>query len=386
MFGRSDFSVTIGRIAGAPVKIGPGSLVLASFFAIQLGVSWSDRSSAAIAWTIAAVTGLGFMASILVHEAAHALVARRRGIGVDEIRLWLLGGSAAMSRRTPDANSEVLISGAGPLATLGLSAGFFGAGRAISGSFVVPYFDTVNGSSGADIGAEALFWLGSINLALGFFNLLPALPLDGGRVLTGLLWKWRGDRVRATRSVIGVSKVMAYLAFGVAGMQLFVWNSGVPIWTLFIGWMFLRGGQGELASLSLTSMVQDVAVDAVARPRPPTVHFETNTASARALLPHPSVARYAVVVDDDNIARGLVDLGMLWHAAEADGTNHVVTIMTPVDERKAAFGAEPVVSILDRGVVPPFVVIDHEWHPVGLVESMQQLLVGSAAPAPVAGP
>ncbi len=381
MFGRFDFAVTVGRIAGAPVKIGPGSLVLASYFAIQLGVSWADRSSAGLAWSVAAITGIGFMASILVHEAAHALMARRRGVGVDEIRLWLLGGSAAMSRRSPDPNTEVLISGAGPMATLGLSAGFFGLGRAVSGSFTLPYFDSLNGSSSLDIAAEGLFWLGSINLLLGFFNLLPALPLDGGRVLTGLLWKWRGDRVRATRSAIGVSKVLAYLTFGFAAAQVFVWSSGVPIWTLFIGLMFLRGGEGELAALSLSSMVQDVAVSDIARSGPPTVHVDTNTASARAMLPSPPAARYAVVVDDDNIARGVVDLGLLWGAAEADGTGPVFEIMTPIDERKAAFGSEPVASVLDRGVVPPFVVIDHGWHPVGIVESLQQLLVAPAVPA-----
>ncbi len=382
MFGRLDFAVTVGRIAGAPVKIGPGSLVLASYFAIQLGLSWSDRSTPAIAWTIAALTGLGFMLSILVHEAAHALVARRRGVGVEEIRLWLLGGSAAMSRRSPDPNSEMLISGAGPAATLALSAMFFGLGRLVSGSVVVPYFDNVAGSSYVDIGAEGLFWLGTINLLLGVFNLLPALPLDGGRVLSGAMWKFRGDRVKALQTVISVSKVMAYLAFGFAALELFVWNSGFPIWTMFIGWMFLNGGQGELAAASLTKMVSHLTVADVARSNPATVHYDTNTASARALLPDASTLRYAVVVDDDGIARGLLDLGVLSFVADADGTNPVLEVMKPIDERNAVYGTESLGDVLDRGAVPPLVVIDEAWRPIGLIDSIQQLSKPVAVPTP----
>ncbi len=377
MLGRSDFAITVGRIAGAPVKVGPGALLLASYFAIQLGLGWADRSSATIAWSIAAATGLGFMISILIHEAAHALVARRRGVGVEEIRLWLLGGSAAMSRRAPDPNSEMMISAAGPLATLGISLGFFGLGRVVSGTVVVPYFDDVSGSSAADIGASALFWLGAINLLLGVFNLLPALPLDGGRVLSGALWKWRGDRVAALRMAIKASKGMAYLTFGFAAVELLVWQSGLPIWTVFIGMMFLRGGEGELAAASLSHMVRHLSVSDVVRPSPPTVHLDTNTASARAMLPDAATQRYAVVVDDDGIARGLLDLAMLGVVADADGTNPVYEVMQPVDEHRAAFEAESLADLLDRGVAPPFVVIDRSWKPVGLVESIRQL----AAPA-----
>ncbi|MEZ5380099.1 MAG: site-2 protease family protein [Acidimicrobiales bacterium] len=382
MFGRSDYAITVGRIAGAPVKIGPGALILAAYFAIQLGASWADRVAPGLAWSVAALTGLGFMASILVHESAHALVARRRGVGVDEIRLWLLGGSAAMSRRTPDPASEMLISVAGPLSTLALGAGFFGLGRTVSGSLVVPYLDPVSGVTAGAIAAEALFWLGTINLVLGFFNLLPALPLDGGRVLTGALWKLRGDRLQATRWVSSVSKVMAYLAFGFAAVELFVWNSGLPIWTIFIAMMFLRGGDAELASLSLSRQLDHVSVADVARPAPPSIHLDTNTASARALLPHPSTARYAIAIDDDRVVRGLIDLRALWVAADHDGTNPVADIMEPVDEHRAAFASEPLSSLIDRGVAPPFVVIDHGWRPTGLVESMQQLTSARPAPTP----
>lgn len=380
MFGRSDYSVTVGRIAGAPVKIGPGSVVLAAFFAIQLGMGWDDRSAASTAWIIATLTGLGFMMSILIHEAAHALMARRRGVGVEEIRLWLLGGSAAMSRRAPDPTSEMLISGAGPAATLGLAALFIGAGRTVAGSMQVPYFDpiTINSIeqySAVEIGAESLFWLGAINVLLGLFNLLPALPLDGGRVLTGLLWKLRRDRIKALENVVAISKFMAYAAFGVAAMQALVWNTGVPIWTAFIGFMFLKGGQGELAAAALTRMVSNYTVADVLHGSPPVISAQVNTASARALLPNPSVARHAVVVDDDGIARGLLDLVVLWRAADADGTDLVGSIMTPIDERKAAFRTEPLSDVLDRGVLPPLVVIDPNWRPIGIVDSLQQLAV-----------
>ena len=109
----------------------------------------------------------------------------------------------------------------------------------------------------------------------------------------------------------------------------------------------------------------------VARFAPSVIPETTNTASARALLPSPDpLRRWAVATDDDGIARGLIDLVMLDRVASMDGTNPVSEVMVPLDQLRAAFATETLEGVLDRGVMLPFVVIDPDWHPVGIVDQV----------------
>lgn len=373
MFGRSDTALTVGRIAGAPVRVGPGAALLAAFFSFELGNRWTAIVPASLAWAAAVGVGIGLLASILFHEAGHALVARRRGVDVVEIRLWLLGGSAAMRRNIPDPRSEILISGAGPAVTLVLGGVLLTASQALSNGWVV-----VTTTPTLLVLIEALRWLGVLNLVLGVFNLLPALPLDGGRVLSGVLWAHSGDRVRALRRTVVVSRTLAYAGFALAFVDLSYRGGVSGIWTAIIAMMLLRGGDAELAAAEMTQRANGWTVAQVAREQPPTIHQDANTATARAMLPSPGPWRWAIVVDDDEVARGLLDLTLLDRWADRDGTNPVHTIMVPVDQHRAAFADERLGDVLNRHTWPPFVVIDDRWRPVGLVESIDRL------PAPAA--
>ncbi len=358
MFSRSDSAITVGRIAGAPVKIGPGSVLVAAYIAWVLGSGWVGVASTPLIIVVAALTGVSFLLSVLLHEAGHAIVAKRAGISSLEIRLSLFGGVAALERGAPDPRTEMKVAAAGPAVNFVIALAAIGAlvGAASLGA--------------SSIVTDALLWLAGINLILAVFNLLPGLPLDGGRVLTGFLWGRRNDRASAVRTTASVGRVLGYIAFAIAAIELIVFRSFFGIYTAFIGMILTRGADAEVAHASLVEGVKGRTVNDVARFQPPVVDETINTASARALLPDPRASRWAIVRDADGIARGLLDLIVLDRAATADGTDPVSGVMTPIDQRRAAFATEPLENVVARGVLAPFVVIDEEWHPVALVETL----------------
>ena len=360
----ADNSFTIGRIAGAPVRIGPGSVLIGVYIAYSLGRQWSDQSSIAVVTAAAIFTGLAFLGSIIAHEAGHALVAKRNGVRALEIRLSLFGGAAALDRGAPDPTTEMKIAGAGPAVNLGLAVALLGGLYGLSAA----------GISGLLL--DALLWIGAINLILGLFNLLPGLPLDGGSVLTGYLWRRRNDRTAAVRTTARVGKFLGYAAFAFAAYELFVLRSPFGLYSGFLGMLFIRGADGELTRASLVDHVRGHTVNDVAQFQPPVIDEAINTAAARALLPPPSRNRWAIVRDSDGVARGLLDLVALDKAATADGTNPVSDVMFDIDQSRAAFSTESLEDVLARGVLVPFVVINEKWQPVALVESLN----GPASP------
>ncbi|MGV9536097.1 M50 family metallopeptidase [Streptosporangium sandarakinum] len=166
-----------------------------------------------------------FFASLLAHELAHALVARRAGVSVKSITLWLLGGVTEFDGEVGSPRAELRISLAGPVT----SALVAGAALAVAAA-----------ARGVPVVWSALVWLATVNGVLAVFNMLPGAPLDGGRVLHAVLW-WRcGDRERADRVAAraGQSLGMALIAAGV--VQTLVWSPMGGLWTALVGW-FLSG-------------------------------------------------------------------------------------------------------------------------------------------------
>ena len=166
----------------------------------------------------------------MLHELGHAIQARREGVEIEGITLWLFGGVAQFKGMFPSAGAEFRIAIAGPLVSLGLGILFV----------VVAVFA---GLPGAADGVVA--WLGYINLTLLVFNLLPALPLDGGRVLRSGLWYFKGDFPWATRIAADIGRGFGYLLIG-AGLFLLIFQSSFSgAWLAFIGWFLLQAAAGE---------------------------------------------------------------------------------------------------------------------------------------------
>ncbi|MGH3014013.1 MAG: site-2 protease family protein [Gaiellaceae bacterium] len=227
-------SFTIGRIAGISVGVNWSWLIVFALIAWTLAVSIFPSTNPGLAdgayVAMAIVAALLFFTSLLLHEYGHALQARRDGMEIEGITLWLFGGVAKFRGMFPSAGAEFRIAIAGPLVSLVLGLLFLGVPMLLG----LPA--TVDG---------VVFWLGSINIALLVFNLLPALPLDGGRILRSILWYARGEFASATRLAAGIGRGFGYL-FVAAGVALLVFASPVTgIWLAFVGWFLLQAAGAE---------------------------------------------------------------------------------------------------------------------------------------------
>jgi Zn-dependent protease len=230
-------SIRFGRIAGIPVGASWSALLIALLFAWSLGgelLPAQVPGLAPAAYWLAGAAGAGlFLASLLAHEIGHALVARRAGLRVRGITLWLLGGVAQLEDEPASPGDELRVAIVGPAISLALAGAFGVAAAALS-----------------VVGAPALLvvvaaWLALGNVALGVFNLLPAAPLDGGRVLRGLLWRRHGNRVRAavTATRAGVWVGTGLVAYGLLG-AFTGWGIGT-LWTALVGWFLVIAARQE---------------------------------------------------------------------------------------------------------------------------------------------
>ncbi|MFQ5526413.1 MAG: site-2 protease family protein [Thermoanaerobaculia bacterium] len=206
-----------------------------SWFVVALLISWSLADNVlpgrmpglgiGAYWGLGVAATLGLFVSIVLHELAHALVARRFAVPIRGITLFIFGGVAEMKDEPPSARAEFMVAVAGPLASVVVAVSCFGLSAVLAG--IGP-------------GATILSFLAGLNLVLVVFNMIPAFPLDGGRVLRSVLWQWRQDLSWATRvtSSIGSGFGIVLIAFGLY-RALFGGDLIGGLWSFMIG-MFLR--------------------------------------------------------------------------------------------------------------------------------------------------
>jgi Zn-dependent protease/CBS domain-containing protein len=241
-------NINLGRIGGVQVRINWSWLVIFALIAWSLadgvfpaqnpGLSDGTYIGMAIA---AAVL---FFASLLLHELGHAWQARREGLEIEGITLWLFGGVSEFKSGFPSAGAEFRIAIAGPLVSLVLG--------------VVFVLIALAGAPSAVDGVAA--WLGYINLALLVFNLIPALPLDGGRVLRAALWRSRGDLGWATRIGTDIGRVFGYLFIGL-GIAMFIFQGSFSgAWLAFIGWFLLQAATAEARYIATEAALDGLRV------------------------------------------------------------------------------------------------------------------------------
>lgn len=239
-------SVHFGRLFGISIGAHYSWFLIFVLALWSLAVGYFPQQypgwSRAAAWVAAAATAVLFFGSVLVHELGHSLVALRSGVPVNSITLFIFGGLAQLKREPPTPGAEFRIAIAGPLASLGLAVFFFALGR-------LPLGETVQ-ATGA--------YLSRINLLLALFNMIPGFPLDGGRVLRSILWKWAGSYRRATRwaSMIGQGVAFLFILWGV--IMLFSGNLFNGIWIAFIGWFLNNAADSSYQSVRLKEILSSV--------------------------------------------------------------------------------------------------------------------------------
>jgi Zn-dependent protease len=259
-----ESSLTLGRIAGIRVGINWTWLFVFALLVWSLGGTVFPHEDKGLShgayWGMAAVAALAFFCSILLHELGHALQARREGIEIEGITLWLFGGVARFRGAFPAAGAEFRIAVAGPLVTLVIGAVLL----AIELGTSLP--KAVSG---------VVAWLAYINFFLLVFNLLPALPLDGGRILHSALWAAKHDLVWATRVGTGIGRGIGYLMIA-AGIATFIGGAGVGgLWLAFIGWFLNVAASAEAQQLLAREALRGVRVRDLMVRDPVTVTPET---------------------------------------------------------------------------------------------------------------
>ena len=247
--------VKLGRVFGIRIGLHYSWIIIAILIVFSLVEQFRlvhRNWTAGAVWGTAILTAVLFFVCIVLHELGHSVVAQSRGIRVPSIVLFALGGVSQMERESPDAKTEFWMALAGPLVSFAL--GFLCLGLAYSMGW-----HGGSPSLGSPLVAM-LAWLGYINFMLGVFNLIPAYPLDGGRVLRAATWWGTHSMERATRIAAIVGQVFAFL-FILAGLwQFFTGHGFSGLWIAFIGWFLLDAARSSRAQVEIMHMLGGVKV------------------------------------------------------------------------------------------------------------------------------
>ena len=248
------WQIKLGRIFGIEIDLHFSWFVIAILLTISLAgylYQVNNQWSTAMIWIAAGVAALAFFAAILLHELAHAAVARVRGVQVPSITLFALGGLAHIGRDTTDARTEFWMSLAGPAMSVLIGIVALGCARLVGWNY-----DATPDSPGMVM----LVWFGFINITLAVFNMIPGFPLDGGRVLRAVIWWWTGDQVRATRVAATLGQFVAF-GFIFIGFLSFISGGGFGgLWLAFIGWFLADAARSAAFETTVTERLRGVRV------------------------------------------------------------------------------------------------------------------------------
>jgi Zn-dependent protease len=283
---------------------GGGSITLFHVRGIRIAVDWSwflvlflvifymsqyygdvlgESSSASTPFALALASALGFFGSIVLHELGHAMAAVRNGIGISSIQLWIFGGMARMDREADRPGTEFKVAAAGPLVTLAIVVALTAVGVVAAGGeeFKKAMLFGPNADTSGVIAMVA--WLATINFLVLVFNLLPAFPMDGGRIVRAIAWQRTGDRTAATRLAASLGRVFGYF-FIAAGLFMVVTSSifGVfgGVWLALIGFMINGSAKAASVQTAISTRIGSVTVADVMDREPVTIPGELSVERA----------------------------------------------------------------------------------------------------------
>jgi Zn-dependent protease len=275
-------SIQLARVFGIRIGASPSWFVVLFLMIYYLSGLFDDLLvgySNTTAYAIAVAGTLLFFVSLVLHELGHAIVARRNGIGVSSIDLWFFGGLAKLTREPATPGQDFRIAAAGPAVTLIICALCCGALLFANVSDVLTALTLGIDTSSPAVGLLA--WLGGINLVVLVFNLVPAFPLDGGRIARAAAWKITGDPNRGTRFSARLGQAFAYVLMG-AGAYFVIRGDGFGgVWFLLLGWFLAQAARGAVVSSRFSERLEGVTVGDVMDAEPIAVPVETTVLAAR---------------------------------------------------------------------------------------------------------
>jgi len=356
-------NIRLGRIAGVRVGVNWSVVVIFWLLTWELAVlvlpGDHPHQPTAIYWVAGIATTILFFVSLLAHEVSHAVVAKHNGIGVRRITLWLFGGVSELESEALTPGADFRIAVVGPITSFVLAAVYGGAGLLLHGS---------GGEAGVLVGA--LGWLAWINVLLGGFNLIPAAPLDGGRVLRAALWQRSGDRVRAATTAARTGQVFGYVLIALGAFE-FLAVGLIGLWFVFLGWFLLSAAGSEESAAVMQASLADVHVRDIMTSNPTTF---ASSMTVTDLLDN-ELHRYRFssypLVSPTGGLEGLTTLNRIRHVpVGARQTTRLMDIACPLAHVPQGAPGEPIPDLLHRMQSSPdgrAFVLDDSGRLVGIV-------------------
>ena len=282
MFGRSR-SVRLFNVFGIRVGVDASWFLVLFLMIYVLQGPFRDtlHSSDAVAYTTTVVSVLLLFVSIIVHELGHALVARRQGVGVTQIDLYLFGGLTQMSREPATPGEDFKISVAGPLATLGVILVCLAVDVALVGGHRLTHAIALDSDIRITPVLLSLSWLIPVNVLLLVFNMLPAFPLDGGRIARSAVWRLTGDKRRGTVVSARMGQGLAILMAALGLWLVISVHSFSGLYTMGLGWILFTSARGALMQAAMNERVEGVLVQDIMDTQP--VAIPADSAVSQAL-------------------------------------------------------------------------------------------------------
>lgn len=242
----------LGHVAGIRLGVNWTVAVILALITWLLGgsvlPSAAPHEAAAVDWAVAAGAAALFLLSLLAHELSHALVARRNGMTVRAVTLWMLGGITELEGEPPDAGADLRVAVVGPAVSAAAAGLFLGAAVAIEAA------------GGPTAVTAATTWLALMNGMLAIFNLLPGAPLDGGRVLRAVLWRHYRDRRRADLAAARSGQVLGAGIIGLGLAEVLMWSLPGGVWLILIGWFMATAAGAERRAAIAASVLGGLRV------------------------------------------------------------------------------------------------------------------------------
>lgn len=365
-------TVPLGRVAGIPVGANWSAIVTLAVIAYLLATgalpAAVPRQPLAMYWGVSAAVAVAFLASLLVHEIAHAVVARRDGMRVRSVTLFMLGGVTLLDGDPATPRADLQVALAGPAASLLTGAAFLGVAVAI------------DASGGPRVATAGVMWLALMNGLLAVFNLLPGAPLDGGRVLRAALWHHWADRQRAEHAAARAGRAIgtALAALGIADVLLTSDLVG-GLWLILLGWFMASAAAAEQGAAAARALLAGVRVADVMTPGPDLAAAWLTAAEFIRQLGTRSAQTAFPVIGPGGGLTGIVTVTRL-SRVEAQRREHVLLrqLAVPVPEEYVASPADPAAALLGRdplsGEVLAVVVADGRVTGIVTAENMRQAL------------
>ncbi|MCE5291203.1 MAG: site-2 protease family protein [Nocardiaceae bacterium] len=367
--------IPLFRIAGIRIEAHWSALVTAVLLTFLLGGAVIPQLAPDVdhvqRWLIAPVGAIGFLATLLAHELAHSVTARRSGVHIDRITLWLLGGVSEMHDEPDDPRTDLRIALAGPATSIAIGVGLFAALAVLRSNVSL-------GLTGAVVG-----WLAGTNIVLAVFNLLPAMPLDGGRVLRDIVWMRTGDQLRAASIAARGGRYLGAALIGLGIAEVVVLASAAGIWLVLLGLFLRSAATADLAAATARHQLGSTTVAEIMTAHPFTVLAGTSVEDfLRSGLP--TWHRVFPVIDANGHPIAVVSLLELARAPRLRRDARVESVARELPAAAKVTADTPLTNLLSSVLLRPgldlVAVVDDAHRLIGVVTATD-LVTASARSA-----